>query len=58
MFLIKANIPVVESFGIYTELQIITSGKVNAQMQFSGFKIVNDDPLYKPSEQEIEDFGE
>jgi elongation factor 2 len=44
-FVVKAYLPVSESFGFTSDLQSNTSGQVHAQCVFDHWKIVDDDPF-------------
>lgn len=57
--LIKATLPVHESFGFYSETLINTSGRVIPQLRFQGWEVLDQDPFYdiNMSEVDIEDHG-
>lgn len=59
MYVCKAFLPVVESFGFSDELRIMTSGAVMPQLTFSHWQVIPEDPFYthKTLEQ-LEEFGE
>eukprot|EP00736_Rhodelphis_marinus_P004080 Rmarinus@m.18833 len=58
LFMIKSHIPVVESFGLATELRSKCSGAASAQLVFSHWQPIPDDPFWVPrTEEEMEDFG-
>ena len=44
-FVVKAYLPVSESFGFTSDLQSNTSGQAHAQYAFDHWKIVDDDPF-------------
>mmetsp|Transcript_20606 Transcript_20606/g.18019 ORF Transcript_20606/g.18019 Transcript_20606/m.18019 type:complete len:160 (-) Transcript_20606:38-517(-) len=59
VYLIKAHLPVCESFGLYSEIWHKTSGKVNPQLEFDTWRVLEIDPFYVPeTEEEREEFGE
>ena len=60
LFILSATLPVSESFGFGQELLRKTSGSATApQLIFSHWKIVNDDPFWKPqTEDELEEYGD
>ncbi|EAY10365.1 Elongation factor Tu GTP binding domain containing protein [Trichomonas vaginalis G3] len=56
--LITCYLPVIESFGFPNDLRSKTSGKAHPQLSFSHYKMVEDDPFWKPqTEEEIEEYG-
>ena len=57
--LVKATLPVHESFGFYSETLVSTSGRVIPQLKFQGWEILDQDPFYdiNMSEVDIEDHG-
>ncbi|KAJ1914142.1 Cytoplasmic GTPase/eEF2-like protein (ribosomal biogenesis) [Mycoemilia scoparia] len=58
-FMIKALLPVVESFGFADEIRKRTSGDASPLLIFSGFEMLNEDPFWVPTtEEELEDLGE
>lgn len=58
-FLVKAQIPVVESLGFSEEIRKKTSGAANPQLMFSGYELLDEDPYWIPSTvEELEHFGE
>lgn len=58
-FLVKAQIPVVESLGFSEEIRKKTSGAANPQLMFSGYELLDEDPYWTPSTvEELEHFGE
>ncbi|ODV88859.1 hypothetical protein CANCADRAFT_32310 [Tortispora caseinolytica NRRL Y-17796] len=59
VFLVKADIPVVEAFGFADEIRKRTSGAAQPQLVFRGFEIYDQDPFWVPTtEEELEDYGE
>lgn len=58
LFEIEAYIPVIESFSFCEQLRKRTSGLASAQLQFSHWQIIEQDPFWQPTtEEEIEEFG-
>lgn len=56
--LITSYLPVIESFGFPNDLRSKTSGKAHPQLVFSHYKMVEDDPFWKPqTEEELEEYG-
>lgn len=49
-FLVKAQIPVVESTGFANEIRKTTSGQAIPTLKFSHFEIIDGDPFYEPVE--------
>ena len=47
-FLVKAQIPVVESTGFANEIRKTTSGQAIPTLKFSHFEIIDGDPFYEP----------
>jgi len=59
LFLVKALIPVIESFGFADELLKRTSGAASPQLIFNGFQTLDQDPFWVPTtEEELEDLGD
>ncbi|KAM5291584.1 elongation factor-like GTPase 1 [Glossophaga mutica] len=59
MFIIKALLPVAESFGFADEIRKRTSGLASPQLVFSHWEIVPSDPFWVPTtEEEYLHFGE
>lgn len=60
LFTIKAHLPVVESFGLATDIRTQTSGAAsNPQLVFSHWTMLETDPFFQPqTEEEREDLGE
>ncbi len=60
LFTIHAHIPVVESFGLATDLLIQTSGAAsNPQLVFAQWQLMDMDPYFQPqTNEEREDYGE
>ncbi|KAJ2496550.1 Cytoplasmic GTPase/eEF2-like protein (ribosomal biogenesis) [Coemansia sp. RSA 1972] len=58
-FIIKASIPIVESFGFADEIRKRSSGAAIPLLIFRGFESLNVDPFWVPTtEEELEDLGE
>nr|XP_023017055.1 elongation factor-like GTPase 1 [Leptinotarsa decemlineata]XP_023017056.1 elongation factor-like GTPase 1 [Leptinotarsa decemlineata] len=55
VFLVKAQIPVIESEGFANEMRKTTSGQANPTLRFSHYEILNGDPFYEPIEEDEED---
>ncbi|XP_053128310.1 elongation factor-like GTPase 1 isoform X2 [Hemicordylus capensis] len=59
MFIIKAVLPVAESFGFADEIRKKTSGLASPQLVFSHWEVISDDPFWVPTtEEEYLHFGE
>lgn len=59
MFIIKAILPVAESFGFADEIRKRTSGLASPQLVFSHWEVINSDPYWVPTtEEEYLHFGE
>ncbi|XP_033962713.1 elongation factor-like GTPase 1 [Pseudochaenichthys georgianus] len=59
MFLIKAVLPVAESFGFADEIRKRTSGLASPQLVFSHWEVISSDPYWVPTtEEEYLHFGE
>uniref|UniRef100_A0AAY4BDA4 Elongation factor-like 1 n=1 Tax=Denticeps clupeoides TaxID=299321 RepID=A0AAY4BDA4_9TELE len=59
MFIIKAVLPVAESFGFADEIRKRTSGLASPQLVFSHWEVVSSDPFWVPTtEEEYLHFGE
>ncbi|XP_076012451.1 elongation factor-like GTPase 1 [Genypterus blacodes] len=59
MFLIKAVLPVAESFGFADEIRKRTSGLASPQLVFSHWEVISSDPCWVPTtEEEYLHFGE
>uniref|UniRef100_A0A914CGN0 Elongation factor-like 1 n=1 Tax=Acrobeloides nanus TaxID=290746 RepID=A0A914CGN0_9BILA len=59
LFEIFAYMPIVESFSFCEQLRKRTSGMASAQMEFSHWQLIEEDPFWKPTtEEEIEEYGE
>uniref|UniRef100_A0A452IVA8 Elongation factor-like GTPase 1 n=1 Tax=Gopherus agassizii TaxID=38772 RepID=A0A452IVA8_9SAUR len=59
MFIIKAVLPVAESFGFADEIRKRTSGLASPQLVFSHWEIISGDPFWVPTtEEEYLHFGE
>jgi ribosome assembly protein 1 len=50
IFLVKAQIPVVESTGFANEIRKTTSGQAIPTLKFSHFEVIDGDPFYEPVE--------
>ncbi|KAL7074249.1 hypothetical protein ACQ4LE_006531 [Meloidogyne hapla] len=58
LFEISAHLPVIESFSFCDQLRKRSSGKASAQLEFSGWELIDEDPFWEPStEEEMEEFG-
>ncbi|KAJ1736071.1 Cytoplasmic GTPase/eEF2-like protein (ribosomal biogenesis) [Coemansia biformis] len=58
-FMIKAAIPIIESFGFADEIRKRTSGAAIPLLIFRGFESLDIDPFWVPTtEEELEDLGE
>jgi len=56
---LQAYLPVVESFSFCEMLRKKTSGLASAQLRFSHWQIVDQDPFWEPTtEEEKEEFGQ
>jgi translation elongation factor EF-G len=49
MFIVKAHMPIQESFGFFEKIMKLTSGKVSPQLEFYGWQIIDIDPFYQPT---------
>nr|XP_032803410.1 elongation factor-like GTPase 1 [Petromyzon marinus] len=59
IFIIKAVLPVAESFGFAEEIRKRTSGLASPQLIFSHWEVISSDPLWVPTtEEEYAHFGE
>uniref|UniRef100_A0A1A7YEI2 Elongation factor-like 1 n=1 Tax=Iconisemion striatum TaxID=60296 RepID=A0A1A7YEI2_9TELE len=59
MFLIKAVLPIAESFGFADEIRKRTSGLASPQLVFSHWEVISSDPYWVPTtEEEYLHFGE
>uniref|UniRef100_A0A670Y7G2 Elongation factor-like 1 n=1 Tax=Pseudonaja textilis TaxID=8673 RepID=A0A670Y7G2_PSETE len=59
IFIIKALLPVAESFGFADEIRKRTSGLASPQLIFSHWEVISDDPFWVPTtEEEYLHFGE
>ncbi|XP_049573359.1 elongation factor-like GTPase 1 isoform X3 [Syngnathus scovelli] len=59
IFIIKAVVPVAESFGFADEIRKKTSGRASPQMVFSHWEVISSDPYWVPTtEEEYLHFGE
>ncbi|CAD5207148.1 unnamed protein product [Bursaphelenchus okinawaensis] len=58
-FEIDCHLPIIESFDFCDQLRKKTSGVASAQLTFSHWQIIDEDPFWIPStEEELEEFGE
>ncbi|VDN01784.1 unnamed protein product [Thelazia callipaeda] len=58
LFVVKAHLPVIESFSFCEQLRKKTSGFSSGQLEFSHWEVVDEDPLWEPTtEEEIEVYG-
>ncbi|CAI5438934.1 unnamed protein product [Caenorhabditis angaria] len=58
LFEVVSLMPVVESFSFCDQLRKFTSGMASAQLQFSHWQVIDEDPYWRPSTlEEIEEFG-
>lgn len=55
VFLVKAQIPVLESENFANEMRKTTSGQANPTLRFSHYEIIDGDPFYEPVEDEDEE---
>ena len=59
LFICRAYLPVIESFGFAEELRRMTSGAVIPQLVFSHWQTIPEDPFYlRNTVEEIEEFGD
>lgn len=59
IFIIRAHLPVYESLDFYSLMQDNTSGRINSQLVFDTWKIIETDPFYVPVTQEdMEEHGD
>lgn len=59
MWLLEADIPVIESFDLANELRVKTSGLAMPQLSFSHWETLEEDPYWIPrTEEELEQFGD
>lgn len=59
LFLVRAYLPVYESFGFSEQIRGETSGSASVQLAFSHWDMLEDDPYWVPTtEEEIEEFGD
>jgi len=55
LFEISAHLPVIESFSFCDQLRKRSRGKASAQLEFSGWQLIDEDPFWEPStEEEVE----
>lgn len=55
VYLVKAQIPVIESIGFANEIRTATSGQANPNLKFSHYEVIDGDPFYEPVEEDDED---
>ncbi|EMR08675.1 hypothetical protein PNEG_02852 [Pneumocystis murina B123] len=55
LYLIKALLPIVESFGFSKDIRKKTSGAANPQLIFNGFEILDQDPFWISRTEDLED---
>lgn len=55
LFLVKAQIPVIESVGFANEIRKTTSGQALPNLKFSHYEIINGDPFYEPASDDEEE---
>ncbi|PIO67960.1 elongation factor G [Teladorsagia circumcincta] len=59
LFEVTALMPVVESFSFCDHLRKNTSGMASAQLEFSHWQLIDEDPYWQPTTQEeMEEYGE
>ncbi|KAK9474817.1 P-loop containing nucleoside triphosphate hydrolase protein [Dipodascopsis tothii] len=58
-FVVRAQLPVVESFGFAEDIRKRSSGAASPQLIFAGFEMLDEDPFWVPTtEEELEELGE
>ncbi|KAL0214864.1 hypothetical protein P9112_007048 [Eukaryota sp. TZLM1-RC] len=57
-FVISCFIPLLESFGFVEDLRSQSSGQASAQISFDHWRLIEDDPLHVPDEEELEEYGD
>jgi ribosome assembly protein 1 len=58
LFVLRAYLPVVESFGLSLEIRTKTSGAGQVQLSFSHWALLDQNPNFVPTtEEELEEFG-
>ncbi|KAL0225518.1 hypothetical protein RCL1_003430 [Eukaryota sp. TZLM3-RCL] len=57
-FIISAHLPLSESHGFIDELRSAASGQASAQLSFSHWELMDDNPLHVATEEEIEEYGD
>uniref|UniRef100_A0A914GQR8 Tr-type G domain-containing protein n=1 Tax=Globodera rostochiensis TaxID=31243 RepID=A0A914GQR8_GLORO len=58
LFEVVAHLPVIESFHFCEDLRKRTSGTASAQLEFSCWQLIEEDPFWQPTtEEEVEEFG-
>jgi len=59
LYIIIAELPVVESFGFYNEVMRLTSGRVTPHIEFDSWQVLEIDPFYvSTTKEEIEEDGD
>lgn len=53
LYIIIAELPVVESFGFYNEVMRLTSGRVTPHIEFDSWQVLEIDPFYVPETKEV-----
>ena len=53
MFVVRAMMPIQESFGFFENIMKLTSGRVSPQLEFWGWDIIEMDPFYQPKTLEV-----
>ncbi|KAK9885400.1 hypothetical protein WA026_010895 [Henosepilachna vigintioctopunctata] len=56
-FLVKAQLPVVESVGFANEIRKTTSGQAMPNLKFSHYEIIDGDPFYEPVSDDEDEEG-
>merc|ERR1719152_245427 len=59
LYILRAELPVCESFGFYNEVMTMTSGRIVPHVEFNSWKIIEEDPFFVPrTQEEIEEWGD
>ena len=58
VFTVQAHLPVAESIGFSEELLKKTSGSAYPQLMFSHWDVLEQDPYWAPTEQQLEEHGD
>lgn len=53
MFIVRALMPMQESFGFFVNIMKLTSGRVSPQLEFAGWDMIEMDPFYQPKTQDV-----